>query len=73
MSKFSFTMLYVGVFCMTSLMWTFSIMFSTISSVVSGTSSLVFGRKDFCEARPKMQSVFRFSYNLSTLSQMDLL
>ena len=32
---------------------------------------LVFCRKDHCEARPKMQSVFKFSDNLSALSQMD--
>ena len=32
---------------------------------------LVFHRKDLCEAKPKMQSVFKFSDNLSALNQMD--
>ena len=32
---------------------------------------LVLHRKDLCEARPKMQSVFKLSDNLSALSQMD--
>ena len=32
---------------------------------------VVFCRKDLCEARPEMPSVFKFSDNLSELSQMD--
>ena len=32
---------------------------------------LVFRRKDLCEARSKMQSVFKFSDVLFALSQMD--
>ena len=33
--------------------------------------SLVFRRKGLCEARPKMQSVFKFSDVLFALSQME--
>ena len=32
---------------------------------------MVFHKKDLCEARPKIQSLFKFSDNLSALSQMD--
>ena len=41
------------------------------SDLICWSVWLVFCRKDLCEARPKMESVFKFLDVLFALSQMD--